>query len=610
VKRVVALALLVVACRGSARPLRVGAKSFDEQRVLAAAIVQLVRATGRRAQRVDCGDTFSCQDAIRGGEVDVLVEYSGTALRLGGVPLDEANDAETLRALYAPLGLRWGGGLGFDNAYRVVVPRRRATELRLAEIGHLARIEGGVRVACPAHYRSRPGDGLFPLMRRYGLRLSGPPVILDDPGERYAALREGRVDVAIGYATDGALDDRGLQALADPLSFFPEYEGAVLTRQDVLDSDPELEDVLSQLEGLIDTREMRHLNARVQLEGQEPSAVARELLLSHSLLEEQRDRRRAELLVVAHEDDALDVELSVARRAARRAFPDHEVRTELVRAPVARLVSGEARLAVIGAERFFVSDEQGNIRRETRIEAVGALGMRMLHLVAREGSPRRIGLPPRTSGAARIGRAILASRGVEPATYAHAAELLEQVADGGLDGALLLAQAPDARISRVLEDHPELRLVPIRDWLSPADALRLPHVRRTRLPSDTYPNQGESVDTLGVQLVLAAPQASDRAIHTAGPGAALRTSGVPLSDEEVSRLATATGHAERPDPSLPSPWSLAPEPGDARGAPTRVEAIVDTSLNVLLWIYLAWLVWLGVERRPRASSTPDQIGEQ
>src|SRR5262249_22417036 len=71
---------LLAACGGGDRVI-VGSKNFTEQRVLGELLAQTIEAAGMPVQRrFDLGGTFVCDAALRGGQIDVYVEYTGTAL--------------------------------------------------------------------------------------------------------------------------------------------------------------------------------------------------------------------------------------------------------------------------------------------------------------------------------------------------------------------------------------------------------------------------------------------------------------------------------------------------------------------------------------------------
>ena len=68
-----------------------------------------------------------------------------------------------------------------------------------------------------------------------------------DQGLKYTAIENGSFDVTVVYATDGLNRKVGLKVLEDDRRFFPDYNGAFLVRQEVLEEYPELADILNQV---------------------------------------------------------------------------------------------------------------------------------------------------------------------------------------------------------------------------------------------------------------------------------------------------------------------------------------------------------------------------
>lgn len=558
---VLVLVLALLGCQ-TTPVVRVGAKSFAEQQILAELIVARLSQAGIAAQVVECGDTYACQSELRNDGLDVMVEYTGTGLSFAGGPPD--GDLADLRALYAPFGVEWLAPLGFDNSYAVVARADRPWRT----IDDLAR--GTVRVAAPREYLRRPRDGLNALKSRYGLEID--VVVIDGAGDRYAALGAGKADVAIGYGTDGAIADLGLRVLTDTQRFFPPYDAVLVVRKSASKA---MRAALKPLAGMVDVPRMRAANAAVQIGGADPAVVARRMLVERKLLDAKEvvDRRPV-LRVTMHVADDLAPYVRKARDAVRVAFPDRPVVVQAHAEPARRVRRGNARVAVVGAERFF-----RRARRDERLEAVAVLGTRAVHVVRRcceDGAPLdgRVGAPPSESGAGRIADAVLAS----PASRASVSDLLQAVRDKQLDGAVVVAELGDPRIAKAFaEPGLELRALTV------GPELHQPYMRRARIRAGTYANQAAAVDTVEVQVLLAGPRAG--VPGGGGPAAALPTSVTPLTTAEVAALSEATGVPEAPDPAVPSAWQRRPvkAPGGGGGP-------LDVVLNLFAVAFTIWLV--------------------
>lgn len=96
-------------------------------------------------------------------------------------------------------------------------------------------------------------------------------------------LKTAAFDVSVVYATDGLNRKVGLKILEDDKGFFPDYNGALFVREDVLEQYPELEGILNRLSGKIPTEQMAELTYQVDVLGRDVDEVAREFLDSLNL---------------------------------------------------------------------------------------------------------------------------------------------------------------------------------------------------------------------------------------------------------------------------------------------------------------------------------------
>ncbi len=562
---------LLSGCGSGETPVRIGVKSFAEQEILGQMAVQLCAdAEFPTAPLVVCGDTYGCQEGLRNGTLDAMVEYSGTALIFAGEDLADGDaSVGRARALYRDWDLEWLEPLGLDNGYRLALRSDRALSLQVATIADLALLDTDLRITCPAEYLRRSADGLPALTRRHGLRVATDPLVREDPAGRRQALLDGRADVAVLYATDGVMADGRLTVLEDSLGFFPLYEAAFVARRDALTRHPQLLETLSTLSGQVDDGAMQRLNHAVQEEGRTPEVVAREFLEARELLQEETavGSRGGGLELAVQGHGELDDFSATAVRAIRDVYPERSVEVSPSYGAALDVVEGRARLAVLGAEGFFPVADDGEIFRDERIEAVAVLGSSYLHVIRRAG-PRggapfsgQVGI---TAGSGwRVAEDVVRAAGGQVACRRWPSELLATLSEGGIDGALLVAPLGDPQITRALRDD-GLVLADLDGWMTPERAAALPYLRPARIPAQTYAGQAEPTGTLGQQILLVGPAPASTPMGQAGPASALASSAQPLSRETALALADAAGGMEAPDPALPSAWRRIP-PGDGRG---------------------------------------------
>src|SRR5437763_5961979 len=126
----VALVLLAggAAAGRSSGAIVVGSKNFTEQLILGELLAQTIErgASVPVERRLNLGGTLICDRALAGGDIDVYVEYTGTALTAifhEPVPprsLDRAVYGR-VRDLYARTGRTLLAPLGFDNTFAILV---------------------------------------------------------------------------------------------------------------------------------------------------------------------------------------------------------------------------------------------------------------------------------------------------------------------------------------------------------------------------------------------------------------------------------------------------------------------------------------------------------
>ena len=288
-RRGVALAFLVLALGGvwiyTAAPsaaVIVGSKNFTEQVILGELLAQVIeRDTGLTVERrLNLGGTLVADAAVKRGDIDLYVEYTGTALTaLFNDTLSAAGPSEVferVKARYAEHGLALLPSLGFNNTFAILVRGDAARQHRLQRISDLRAVAGGWRAGFGYEFLERP-DGFAGLSKTYGLRFREAPRVMD-LNLIYRALAAGEIDVTAGDTTSGLIDSLGLAVLDDDKKYFPPYDAAVVARSSTLLRYPQLDAALRALSGRVSEADMRQMNHQVDGLKRDPRDVAREFL--------------------------------------------------------------------------------------------------------------------------------------------------------------------------------------------------------------------------------------------------------------------------------------------------------------------------------------------
>jgi glycine betaine/choline ABC-type transport system substrate-binding protein len=259
----------------------VGSKNFTEQVVLGELVAQLLesRADVAVERRLNLGGTFICDRAIRSGDIDVYVEYTGTAYTaIFNEPpsTDAAHVLARARERYAEAGLTLVGSLGFENTFAILVRGEDARRLGISKIGDVVPYAGRWTAGFGYEFLQR-ADGFPGLASAYNLEFAAPPRAMD-VSLIYRALADRRVDLIAGDATSGLIQAYDLAMLDDDRQYFPPYDAVIVARSAVLLARPAVKDALLQILGRITVADMRRLNHAVDAERRDHAVVVRAFL--------------------------------------------------------------------------------------------------------------------------------------------------------------------------------------------------------------------------------------------------------------------------------------------------------------------------------------------
>jgi osmoprotectant transport system permease protein len=261
--------------------VRVGSKNFTEQIILGELVSQEIeRTTGMRVERrLNLGGTFICDRALRSGDIDVYVEYTGTAdtaVFKHSVETDPARVLERVRQAYADGGLTVLPPLGFENTFAILVRGEDARRLGLRTIQDAAAHSPSWQAGFGYEFLQR-ADGYPGLAGTYGLRFAAAPRAMD-LSLIYRALAQRQVDLVAGDATSGLIAAYDLVMLQDNRRYFPPYDAVPVARSAILLRHPEVRSAIERLAGRITVDDMRRMNQAVDAGRQDPAVVAREFL--------------------------------------------------------------------------------------------------------------------------------------------------------------------------------------------------------------------------------------------------------------------------------------------------------------------------------------------
>src|SRR6266481_3548592 len=241
----------------AANPVLIGSKKFTESYVLGEIAKRTLNEAGIPAEhRQGMGGTIILWEALRGGQIDLYPEYTGTIAQ-EILKTERQLSVQEIRDALTKFGVGMTEPLGFNNTYALVMRRKDAQRLGIRTIGDL-RKHPELKIGLTHEFLDRR-DGWRPLRQRYSLPQLN--IIGIDHALGYAALANGSIDLKDAYSTDAKIAQNDLVALDDDLHFFPQYKAVFLYRM-ALPSKAIA--ALRTLEGTIDEERMIRLNAEAE----------------------------------------------------------------------------------------------------------------------------------------------------------------------------------------------------------------------------------------------------------------------------------------------------------------------------------------------------------
>lgn len=277
------------------QPIRVASKQFTEQLVLGKIIVLALEDAGLAVtDQVNLGSSDVNRLALENAESDIYPEYTGTYLNFVPASVEVPDGiSQNAQGLYEWVSetdleannLVWLEPAPANNTYAFAVTRAFSEEHGMTSVADLASYvnDGGEVMMAVGDEFAQRADGLQAFEEAYGFELSDDQLLViagGTPAQTEQALAEGanNVNMAMAFATDGALKAYDFVVLADPEGAQPVFQPTPVVRGDVLEANPEIADTLNPIFTSLTNEALQELNAAVDVGGENPEDVARGFL--------------------------------------------------------------------------------------------------------------------------------------------------------------------------------------------------------------------------------------------------------------------------------------------------------------------------------------------
>ncbi|MDP9225597.1 MAG: ABC transporter substrate-binding protein [Actinomycetota bacterium] len=277
-----------VACTGgNGKKLTVGVSgAFTENILVAEMYSQALQNCGFTVDdKLSIGSREISDAALQKGEIDLKPEYLSSELAFVDPSAPASGDPATVAARLRPLLQKKGIALldysPATDQNVLVVTADTASKYHLQTVSDLAPVAGKLTLGGPPECPKRPYC-LVGLKKVYGVKF-GDFKALDTGGpQTVEALDAGAIDVGLLFSTNPIIQTKGWVVLKDDKGLQSAENIAPVVRRAVLDNT--IKSALDKISQAMTTSELTQLIARVDLQREDVSAVAKSFLQDHNLL--------------------------------------------------------------------------------------------------------------------------------------------------------------------------------------------------------------------------------------------------------------------------------------------------------------------------------------
>lgn len=271
--------------------ITVASKEFTEQLVFGNMIATVLTAAG--AQVTNRSGTTGSANIRRGlvdGTFEITPEYTGTGwiTYLGhDKPITESAKAQWKAVAEEDKqknNLVWLPPAPMNNTYAMAMGPDAADKLGISTLSELATVAPDDLTFCvDTEFLSR-SDGFKPMLKHYGMSFSDVKSTTLGIGQIYQATAQGDCNFGEVFTTDGRIQALDLTVLEDDKKFFPLYNMTEVVNGDLLEDHPEIADIFAEINPKLTDDVLRKLNARVDVDGEDPAEVARDWLVDEGFV--------------------------------------------------------------------------------------------------------------------------------------------------------------------------------------------------------------------------------------------------------------------------------------------------------------------------------------
>lgn len=284
---------------GQGKPLKgadltVTSKEFTEQLILGAIMGIAFEAAGASVlDRTGIQGSIGAREAVKSGDADGMYEYTGTAwitYQGNSDPItDPGKQWEAVRKADLKNGLTWLPPSALNNTYALAMNQanfKKYGTKTLSDVAALAKSDPKAVTLCVESEFANRADGLPGMEKAYGMKLPAGNITQMDTGIIYTQAAKGSCTYGEVFTTDGRIKSMNLAVMADNKKFFPNYNVAPEINSKALKKYPAIATVLDPITKRLNNDVAQELNARVDVDGEDPHAVALDWMKDEGFVKE------------------------------------------------------------------------------------------------------------------------------------------------------------------------------------------------------------------------------------------------------------------------------------------------------------------------------------
>ncbi|MEO6943799.1 MAG: glycine betaine ABC transporter substrate-binding protein [Lacisediminihabitans sp.] len=268
----------------------IGSKDFAEQYILAYITTDILNAHGADlTANTKLVGSANTRAALTDKKFVGYWEYTGTAwityLKNTAPITDPQKQFDAVKSADEANGIAWLDPAPLNNTYTFAVRSSEAKKLGVKTLSDVAKLPASDQTYCIESEFSTRDDGWPGVEAAYGITVPKDNVKLLDTGVIYTATQKGDpCNFGEVFATDGRIKALDLTVMKDDKNFFAVYQGALTLQAPILKKYPAIATIMAKVSPKLTTEEMQKLNAKVDVDGDEPATVAKQWLQEQGLI--------------------------------------------------------------------------------------------------------------------------------------------------------------------------------------------------------------------------------------------------------------------------------------------------------------------------------------